>query len=48
VETSFPRVTPLIERRGMAYGPVAYLVSRAKFWRIKDQIELEFGDSSRT
>ena len=48
VETSFPRRTAVIERRGMASGPFAYLVSRAKFRRIKDQILLEFGDSARS
>ena len=47
VETSFPRMTSLTERRGMMFGPLAYIVSRTRFWRIKAQIQMEFGDLAR-
>lgn len=48
VETSFPRMTARIERRGMLYGPVAYIVSRERFRRMKNQIALEFAALART
>lgn len=48
MENSFPRITSQIERRGMAFGPICYIVSRVKFWRIKNQILSEFGDLTRT
>ena len=47
VEVSFPEVTRGIEKRGMAYGPVALCKSWWMFLPLRRQIHSEFGDSAR-
>ena len=47
VESSFPLVTSRVEKRGMVYGPLAYIDSLRQFRKWKRQIELEFGDTAR-
>ncbi len=47
VETSFPEITSRVEKRGMLYGPMAYLTSWKTFHFAKVRIVEQFGDSIR-
>jgi len=44
---TYPAATRRIERRGMLYGPVAYLKSRRMFSRRREELREAFGDHVR-
>ncbi len=45
--TSYPAVTSSVERRGLLAGPLSYFKSQVKFRRMRERIQVEFGDSIR-
>ncbi len=47
MQKSYPITTASVERRGMLYGPIAYLKSRRKFRDMKQLLELQLGELSR-